>query len=89
MRLGRLLGSGHSFAKAQQILAGLTLEAAMIVRQMGEALPKLTARGMLAPDELPLLRALSDIIVHNRPAQLPLDAFFHDAGPSLWHRPAS
>jgi glycerol-3-phosphate dehydrogenase (NAD(P)+) len=89
MRLGRLLGAGHSFAEAQKILTGLTLEAAMIVQQMGEALPKLTARGVLAPDEMPLLRALADIILHNRPAQLPLDAFFHNAGPSLWHRPAS
>jgi glycerol-3-phosphate dehydrogenase (NAD(P)+) len=88
MRLGRLIGTGLTFAQAQGVLAGLTLEAAMIVQVMGEALPKLTARGILAPDELPLLRALVDIVVHDRAANLPLDAFFRGAVPSLWHQPA-
>jgi glycerol-3-phosphate dehydrogenase (NAD(P)+) len=86
MRLGRLLGKGHSFTEAKKILAGLTLEAAMIVQVTGEALPKLTARAILAHDDLPLLRALIQVIVHGRPASLPLDAFFAGAEPSLWHQ---
>jgi glycerol-3-phosphate dehydrogenase (NAD(P)+) len=64
----------------------LTLEAAMIVQVMGEALPKLTERGIIKPDDLPLLRALADVIVHDCPATLPVDAFFEDAGPSLHHQ---
>jgi glycerol-3-phosphate dehydrogenase (NAD(P)+) len=87
VRLGRLLGLGHTFAQAREIMAGETLEAAEIVRVMGEALPKLTARGVVGPEEFPLLRALADIVVHGRPVEVPLDAFFRDS-PALSHRPA-
>ena len=75
MRLGRMLGRGLSFPQAREALAGLTLEAAMIVQVMGEALPKLTARGILSADELPLLRALVDVIVEGKPAHLPAETF--------------
>ena len=75
VRLGRLLGQGHTFAEAREILAGETLEAAMIVQSMGRALPKLTARGLIRPDELPLLRALVEIVVKGRPADLAVDRF--------------
>ena len=73
MRLGRLLGAGHTFTEARQILAGETLEAAEILRTMGQSLRQLTARGVLEPGELPLLRVLSDIVVNDRQADL--DAF--------------
>ena len=76
MRLGRLLGLGHPFAEAREIMAGETLEAAACVQAMGQALPGLAARGLLGADELPLMRALVDVVVHGRPADLPLDAFF-------------
>jgi glycerol-3-phosphate dehydrogenase (NAD(P)+) len=89
VRFGRLLGLGHSFSEAREIMAGETLESVMIVRAMGEALPKLTARGLVTPDDLPLLRALVDVVVHERPVELPLDAFFQNTAPHLWHLPAS
>ncbi|HEY65255.1 MAG TPA: glycerol-3-phosphate dehydrogenase [Caldilineae bacterium] len=89
VRLGRLLGMGHTFAEAREIMAGETLESAEIIRQMGMALPKLTERGIIGPDEFPLLRALIDIVVHGRPVNLPLDDFFRNTVPSLWHQPAS
>jgi glycerol-3-phosphate dehydrogenase (NAD(P)+) len=76
MRLGRMLGGGFSFAEAREALAGLTLEAAMIVQVMGEALPKLTSRDILSANELPLLRALVDVVVEGKPAHLPAGAFF-------------
>jgi glycerol-3-phosphate dehydrogenase (NAD(P)+) len=78
MRLGRLLGAGHSFAEAREIMAGETLEAVEILRAMGEALPKLTERDILAPEDLPLLRALVDIVVHGYPVELAVDSFFQD-----------
>jgi glycerol-3-phosphate dehydrogenase (NAD(P)+) len=87
VRLGRLLGLGHTFAEAREIMAGETLEAAEIVRVMGEALPKLTARGIVGPEEFPLLRALADIVVHGRPVEVPCDVFFRNS-PALRHRPA-
>ena len=57
-------------------MAGETLEAAEIVKVMGGALPKLTARGVIQPGEFPLLRALVDVVVHGRTLDLPLDSFF-------------
>ncbi|NLF00158.1 MAG: glycerol-3-phosphate dehydrogenase [Anaerolineales bacterium] len=76
VRLGRLLGMGHSYAEARALMAGETLEAAEIVRVMGGALPKLAARGLLSPSDFPLLGALVDVVVHGREAALPLDDFF-------------
>jgi len=81
MRLGRLLGLGHTFAEAREIMAGETLEAAEIVRVLGGALPKLATRGIAGPGDFPLLRALADIVVHGRPVDLPLDVFFQNTAP--------
>jgi glycerol-3-phosphate dehydrogenase (NAD(P)+) len=78
MRLGRLLGLGHTYAEAREIMAEETLEAAEIVLVLGEALPKLTERGVVDPADFPLLRALADVVARGRPGHLPLDAFFHD-----------
>jgi glycerol-3-phosphate dehydrogenase (NAD(P)+) len=89
VRLGRLLGLGHTFAEAREMMTDETLEAAMIVRVMGEALPKLTARGILSPEDLPLLRALVEIVVHDSRIDLPLDAFFRNTTVPLWHQPAA
>lgn len=79
VRLGRLLGAGHSYQEARRMMAGETLESAEIVRTMSQALPRLIARGLLSPEELPLLRALIDVVVHGRPAALPVRAFFGGA----------
>ena len=81
VRLGRLLGLGHTYAEAREIMAGETLEAAYIVEVLGKALPKLAERGVISPDDFPYLRALADVIVHGRPVDLPLDAFFRGAVP--------
>jgi hypothetical protein len=76
MKLARLLGLGHTLAEAREILAGETLEGAECAQIMGNALPKLEARGVIGPQDFPLLRALVSIVVHGRPVDLPLDAFF-------------
>jgi glycerol-3-phosphate dehydrogenase (NAD(P)+) len=78
--LGRLLGAGHSYSEARQMMAGETLEGAEIVRVMSAALPRLEARGKLGADELPLMRKLIDIIVHGGKPELPLEAFFGGEG---------
>ena len=83
MRLGRLLGLGHTFAEAQEVMAGETLEGAEIVRVMGYALPKLERRGLIAADDFPLMQVLVDVIVHGCPIELRLDAFFRNLAPSL------
>jgi glycerol-3-phosphate dehydrogenase (NAD(P)+) len=85
VRLGRLLGMGHTFAEAREIMAGETLEAVEIVQTMGDALPRLTARGITSPEDFPLLWALINVVVHGRPVDLPLDVFFRNTASSLWH----
>lgn len=79
VRLGGLLGRGHTYAEAREIMAGETLESAAIVRAMSEMLPKLEARGVVGPHEFPLLRALIAIVVEGRAVELPLATFFQVA----------
>jgi glycerol-3-phosphate dehydrogenase (NAD(P)+) len=76
VRLGTLLGAGHSFVEARQIMAGETLESVEIIRAMDGALPKLFERGVLSPDDLPLMRTLIDVVVHGKPVDLPFNEFF-------------
>jgi glycerol-3-phosphate dehydrogenase (NAD(P)+) len=79
IRLGTLLGKGHSMSEAREMLAGLTLEGAEIIRNMGRAIPRLVAQGKLGAAEVPLLRLLVDVVVHGRPAEILLDTFFGGA----------
>jgi len=74
-RLGLLLGAGHSFAEARQIMIDDTLEAVEIIRSIHIALPKLESEGLLASGDLPLMRAMIDFIVHGIPVYLPFDKF--------------
>jgi glycerol-3-phosphate dehydrogenase (NAD(P)+) len=76
VKLGRLIGSGLSYPEARQVMAGETLESAAIIREVGEALPKLEARGLVAPEEFPLLRGLYDILYRETPVEIPFAAFF-------------
>ena len=76
VRLGRLLGLGHTFAEAQRLLAGETLEGAETIRTMSHALPKLEARGLIGAQDFPLLRHLVDMVVHGHVAGLRLDGLF-------------
>ncbi len=86
VRLGRLLGAGHSYAEARQIMAGETLESVEIVRSMSEALPHFAARGLVGECDLPLLRALIATIVEGREIDLPIDQFFAALAPGVLNK---
>ncbi len=75
-RLGQLLGSGHSFGEARQIMVGETLEAVEIIRVIGQAIPKMEKEGLLKSDDLPLIQSLIDIIVNELQVSIPFDKFF-------------
>ena len=77
VRLGRLLGLGHSLTEATQMMAGETLESVEIIRTMGEALPKLADRGLCDRKNFPLIQMLADIVVREQPVDFPLDAFMY------------
>jgi len=76
VRLGRLLGLGHTYPEAQGLMAGETLEGAETIRIMGDALPRLEARGRIGPQDLPLMRNLVNVIVRGHTVDLSLGEFF-------------
>ena len=78
VRLGRLLGKGLTYEQARAEMAGETLESAFIVAQVAKALPSLEARGLLGPDELPLMRCLCRIITTGSTADLNFKHLFRD-----------
>jgi len=75
-RQGHLLGFGHRFPEVREIMTGYTLESAEIIRSMGSAIPRLQARGLISARDFPLMRALADAVVNERPLDLPLDDFY-------------
>jgi glycerol-3-phosphate dehydrogenase (NAD(P)+) len=76
VRIGRLLGSGLGFADAAARLGNPTLEGASAIRVFGEALGRLTERGVVGPDEFPLMRHLYEVIALERPVNMPWSRFF-------------
>ena len=53
-------------------------------QDLGKAPPSmLTERGIVELEDFPYLRALAQVIVHGRPAELPLDKFFRNTA-ALW-----
>ncbi len=85
VRLGRLLGLGHTMSQAREIMAGETLESVEIVRTMDTAIPKLSARGVCQIENLPLIQTLTDIVVREKPADVPLDKFFKNSAMLNWN----
>jgi glycerol-3-phosphate dehydrogenase (NAD(P)+) len=76
VRVGRLLGSGLGFADAAARLGNPTLEGASAIRVFGEALSRLTERGVVGPEEFPLMRHLYEVIALKRPVDIPWSRFF-------------
>jgi glycerol-3-phosphate dehydrogenase len=58
IRVGRLLGGGLLFSDARARMGDITLEGTAAIQVIGGALPKLTDRGVIGPDDFPLLRQL-------------------------------
>jgi glycerol-3-phosphate dehydrogenase (NAD(P)+) len=76
VRAGRLVGTGLRFSDARAQLGGITLEGAAAIQVIGGALPKLTDRGVIAPEDFPLLRHLHAVVGRDQPLRMPWNAFF-------------
>ena len=76
IRVGRLIGAGSTFSQADAELGHITLEGAAAITGIGGALPLLTDRGVIAAADLPLMRALHDVIGKDQPLDLPWGAMF-------------
>jgi len=80
MRLGRLLGRGLSLEAALREMAGETLESVEIITTAGGALPRLTERGLVQPEDFPFLRLLYRILREGSPIIFPWERFFAGVG---------
>jgi glycerol-3-phosphate dehydrogenase (NAD(P)+) len=77
VRLGKLLGSGLSFAEARERLAGETLESVEIISRVARALPKLEKRGLVRMEDFPLLLHLDAILNRGETVRIPWETFFN------------
>ena len=80
VKVGQLIGQGIAFREAWEQLDKSTLEGAEAIREIGGALPKLTERGAIGPDELPCLRHLYEVVVEQKPLAMPWERFFGGPG---------
>jgi glycerol-3-phosphate dehydrogenase (NAD(P)+) len=76
VRVGNLLGAGLGFTDASARLGNPTLEGAAAIMVFGDALGKLTERGVVTDDDFPLMRHLYDVIGLQRPLNMPWQRFF-------------
>jgi glycerol-3-phosphate dehydrogenase (NAD(P)+) len=76
VKVGRLVGSGLRFSEARERMPGVTLEGAAAIEVIGDALPKLTKRGIIEPEDFPLMRHLHSVVGLDEPLDMPWHTFF-------------
>ena len=78
VKAGRFVGTGMLFSEVRKepTLKGETLEGIEAIKVVGEALEKLTARGVVGEEDFPLMRHLHEIVVENKPLDMPWESFF-------------
>ncbi|HCI80383.1 MAG TPA: glycerol-3-phosphate dehydrogenase [Ktedonobacter sp.] len=76
VRAGRLVGRGLRFSEVRKHMPGVTLEGAAAIVVIGDALPKLTERGIIKPEDFPLLRHLHAVVAKDELLNMPWDTFF-------------
>lgn len=76
IRVGRLVGGGLRFSDARARMGDITLEGAAAIRVIGGVLPGLTDRGIVGPEDFPLMRHLHAVVGRDRRPEMPWPAFF-------------
>jgi glycerol-3-phosphate dehydrogenase (NAD(P)+) len=72
-----LVGEGIPFSEVRDVrMKGVTLEGVAAIVVIGEALAKLTTRGVVAPTDFPLTRFLYEVVVNDAPLDIPWSTFF-------------
>lgn len=74
-RIGVLLGKGHTYEEAREILAGVTLESVAIATLASDAIRKLEVRGLAKVSDFPLLMHIDAIINRKGEVNVPWLAF--------------
>ncbi|WP_130864735.1 glycerol-3-phosphate dehydrogenase [Acidipropionibacterium timonense] len=77
VRAGTFVGQGVPFSEIRNVrMKGITLEGVAAIRVVGEAIEKLTDRGVISAEDYPLVRALYNIVARDAPLDLPWSTFF-------------
>ena len=80
VKVGSLVGAGLTFTEARDRMPGVTLEGAAAIQVIGDAFERLTERGVLQPDQFPLLRHLHEVVAKDRAVNVPWKTFFGSDG---------
>ncbi len=75
-RMGRLLGLGMPYSDAVEEMPGDTIEGVDAAIAIMPAIEQMMARGTIAPDALPLLRTLYQIVTRNSDVVFDFNSFF-------------
>ena len=77
VKAGRFAAAGIPFSEVQnEKMKGVTLEGVAAIRVIGGALPKLTERGVVGPEDFPLMRHLHAVVADDAPLNMPWEEFF-------------
>ena len=77
-QIGILLGRGMDIDRAQEELAGVTLESLVVARRVANCVRIKAAKGELALSDFPLLLHVDDILCKKTPVNIPWDAFTYE-----------
>lgn len=80
VKVGTLVGAGLTFTQARAQMPGVTLEGVAAIGVIGDAVERLTERGVLAPGQFPLLRHLHAVVAKDAAVDLPWKTFFGSNG---------
>jgi glycerol-3-phosphate dehydrogenase (NAD(P)+) len=75
-RMGRLLGLGMAYSEAVEEMPNETIEGVDAVVAIMPAINQMIERGQIAPDALPLLRTLYQVVTRNTPVNMDFNTFF-------------
>lgn len=77
VKAGRLVGAGVPFSEVRnERMKGVTLEGVAAIGVVGGALERLTERGVVAPEDFPLMRHLHEVVALDEPVDVPWESFF-------------
>ena len=81
VKAGRFVGAGVPFSEVQNDrMKGVTLEGVAAIKVIGGALPELAKRGMVDPEDFPLMRHLYAVVGLDEPLDMPWETFFGGKG---------
>ena len=73
--IGILLGRGLNIRQAREALNGVTLESLVVAERVARAILVNTEKGILDPEDFPLLIHINDILTKDAPVNIPWDKF--------------